>query len=102
MNPFRKRTGIFPSYFTGRTDELNELREIYESTRAGAAGHILIYGAKGIGKTCLLIKFEEQLNDVEGVYTVRIPLVERTIKIQRILIARKFYEFSTALMIFIV
>jgi AAA+ ATPase superfamily predicted ATPase len=76
MNPFRKRTGIFPSYFTGRKDELNELREIYESTRAGAAGHILIYGPKGIGKTCLLIKFEERLNNVEGVYTVRVPLVE--------------------------
>jgi AAA+ ATPase superfamily predicted ATPase len=76
MNPFRKRTGIFPSYFTGRENELNELREIYESTRAGASGHILIYGPKGIGKTCLLIKFEEQLNNVEGVYPVRIPLVE--------------------------
>jgi hypothetical protein len=47
MNPFRKRTGIFPSYFTGREDELNELREIYESTREGAAGHIIIYGPKG-------------------------------------------------------
>ena len=76
MNPFRKRTGIFPSHFTGREDELNELREIYESTRAGAAGHIIIYGPKGIGKTCLLIKFEEQLNNVDGVYPVRIPLVE--------------------------
>lgn len=76
MNPFRKRTGIFPSYFTGRADELNELREIYESTRAGAAGHILVYGPKGIGKTCLLIKFEEQFSNIEGVYPVRIPLVE--------------------------
>lgn len=76
MNPFRKRTGIFPSYFTGREDELNELREIYESTMAGVAGHIIIYGPKGIGKTCLLIKFEEELNNVDGVYPVRIPLVE--------------------------
>lgn len=76
MNPFRKRTGIFPSYFTGREDELNELREIYESTRSGAAGHIIIYGPKGIGKTCLLIKFEEELNSVDEVYHVRIPLVE--------------------------
>jgi predicted AAA+ superfamily ATPase len=76
MNPFRKRTGIFPSYFTGRDDELQELTEIYESTRSGAAGHIIIYGPKGIGKTCLLIKFEEQLKDVDGVYPVRIPLVE--------------------------
>lgn len=76
MNPFRKRTGIFPSYFTGRENELNELREIYESTRAGAAGHIIIYGPKGIGKTCLLIKFENELNNIDGVYPVRIPLVE--------------------------
>lgn len=76
MNPFRKRTGIFPSYFTGRDDELKELTEIYESTRSGAAGHIIIYGPKGIGKTCLLIKFEEQLKDVDGVYPVRIPLIE--------------------------
>jgi AAA+ ATPase superfamily predicted ATPase len=76
MNPFRKRTGIFPSYFTGREDELNELREIYESTREGAAGHIIIYGPKGIGKTCLIIKFEEELNNTHEVYPVRIPLVE--------------------------
>jgi AAA+ ATPase superfamily predicted ATPase len=76
MNPFRKRTGIFPSYFTGRDDELNELREIYESTQAGAAGHIIIYGPKGIGKTCLLIKFEEELKGVDEVYPVRIPLIE--------------------------
>lgn len=76
MNPFRKRTGIFPSYFTGRKDELNELREIYESTRAGAAGHIIIYGPKGIGKTCLLMKFEGELKNTEDVYPVRISLVE--------------------------
>jgi AAA+ ATPase superfamily predicted ATPase len=76
MNPFRNRTGIFPSYFTGREDELNELREIYESTREGAAGHIIIYGPKGIGKTCLIIKFEEELNNTHEVYPVRIPLVE--------------------------
>jgi len=43
MNPFRKRTEIFPSYFTGRENELNELREIYESIRAGAAGHIYLW-----------------------------------------------------------
>lgn len=76
MNPFRKRTGIFPSYFTGREDELNELREIYESTRAGVAGHIIIYGPKGIGKTCLLMKFEEELKNTKEVYPVRISLTE--------------------------
>ena len=32
-NPFRKRTGILPSYFTGRENELNELKKIYNSTK---------------------------------------------------------------------
>lgn len=76
MNPFRKRTGIFPSYFTGREDELSELRDIYESTRQGAAGHIIIYGPKGIGKTCLLLKFQDEIKNIQEVYPVRIPLVE--------------------------
>jgi predicted AAA+ superfamily ATPase len=76
MNPFRKRTGIFPSYFTGRRDELKELREVYESTKNGAAGHIIIYGPKGMGKTCLILKFEEELKNRNEVYPVRIPLVE--------------------------
>lgn len=76
MNPFRKRTGIFPSYFTGREDELSELRDIYESTRQGAAEHIIIYGPKGIGKTCLLLKFQDEIKNIKEVYPVRIPLVE--------------------------
>lgn len=76
MNPFRKRTGIFPSYFTGREDELTELRDIYESTRQGTAGHIIIYGPKGIGKTCLLLKFQDEIKNIKEVYPVRIPLVE--------------------------
>ena len=34
-NPFRKRTGLLPSYITGRENELNELKEIYNSTKHG-------------------------------------------------------------------
>ena len=76
MNPFKRRTGVLPSYFTGREDELKELRRIFNSTEEGDSGHIIIYGPKGIGKTCLLLKFQEELENTKEVYAIRIPLVE--------------------------
>ncbi len=75
-NPFRKRTGILPSYFTGRENELNELKEIYYSTKNGVPGHLILYGPKGIGKTSLLLKFQEEISNLNNVYSVRIPLME--------------------------
>ncbi|WP_406536547.1 ATP-binding protein [Methanobrevibacter sp.] len=75
-NPFRKRTGILPSYFTGRENELNELEKIYNSTKMGVPGHLILYGPKGIGKTSLLLKFQERITNLDGVYSVRIPLIE--------------------------
>ena len=75
-NPFRKRTGILPSHFTGREKELNELNEIYHSTKMGVPGHLILYGPKGIGKTSLLLKFQEGISDLDDVYPVRIPLIE--------------------------
>ena len=75
-NPFRKRTGILPSYFTGRENELNELKKIYNSTKMGVPGHLILYGPKGIGKTSLLLKFQEEITDLDDVYSVRIPLME--------------------------
>lgn len=75
-NPFKRRTGVFPSYFTGRINELEELNNIFVSTKEGDPGNIIIYGPKGIGKTCLLIKFQEKLKGLDDVYPIRIPLVE--------------------------
>lgn len=75
-NPFRKRNGILPSYFTGRENELNELKDIYNSTKNGVPGHLILYGSKGIGKTSLLLKFQEEISDFDDVYSVRIPLIE--------------------------
>ncbi len=75
-NPFRKRTGILPSYFTGRENELNELEKIYNSTKMGVPGHLILYGPKGIGKTSLLLKFQEKITNLDDVYSVRIPLIE--------------------------
>lgn len=75
-NPFRKRTGILPSYFTGRENELNELKKIYNSTKIGIPGHLILYGPKDIGKTSLLLKFQEEITNLDDVYSVRIPLME--------------------------
>ena len=75
-NPFRKRTGILPSYFTGRENELNELKKIYNSTKIGVPGHLILYGPKDIGKTSLLLKFQEEITNIDEVYSVRIPLME--------------------------
>ena len=75
-NPFRKRTGILPSYFTGRDNELNELKKIYNSTKNGIPGHLILYGSKGIGKTSLLLKFQEEISDFDDLYSVRIPEIE--------------------------
>ena len=74
-NPFRKRTGILPYYFTGRENELNELKKIYNSTKMGVPGHLILYGPKGIGKTSLLLKFQEKITNLDDVYSVRIPLI---------------------------
>lgn len=76
INPFKRRTGVLPSYFTGRRNELNELKDIFISTKGGDPGNIIIFGPKGIGKTCLLIKFQEEVSDTKEVYAIRIPLVE--------------------------
>ena len=76
INPFRKRTGILPSYFTGREKELNELKNIYLSTKGGVPGHLILYGPKGIGKTSLLLKFQKEISNFDDVYSVRIPLIE--------------------------
>ena len=75
-NPFRKRTGSLPSYFTGRENELNELKKVYNSTKMGVPGHLILYGPKGIGKTSLLLKFQDEINHLDEVYSVRIPLME--------------------------
>ena len=61
-NPFRKRTGILPSYFTGREEELNELKKIYQSTKQGVPGHLILYGSKGIGKNIIIIKVSRRIN----------------------------------------
>ena len=42
----------------------------------GVPGHLILYGPKGIGKTSLLLKFQEKITNLDDVYSVRIPLIE--------------------------
>ena len=74
-NPFRKRTGILPSYFTGRENELNELKK-YITQLNGSSRPFNIIWAKRHWKTSLLLKFQEEIINLDDVYSVRIPLIE--------------------------
>ena len=60
----------------GLSASKNELNEIYHSTKMGVPGHLILYGPKGIGKTSLLLKFQDQISNFDDVYSVRIPLIE--------------------------
>jgi len=40
------------------------------------SGNIIFYGSKGIGKTTLLLKFQEEFENLDDVYIIRVPLVE--------------------------
>ena len=63
-------------YHISRGNELNELKKIYNSTKIGFAGHLTLYGPKGIRKTSLLLKFQDEITNLNEVYSVRIPLIE--------------------------
>ena len=45
-NPFRKRTGILPSYFTGRENELNELKKIDKNAFFVVTDAYEVYGGE--------------------------------------------------------
>ena len=60
-NPFRKRTGILPSYFTGRENELNELKKTYNSTKMGVPGHLILW-AKSYWKNIFITKISRGNN----------------------------------------
>ena len=57
-NPFRPGSGLFPSHFAGREEEVNVFERKLQSTRNGVQIHIAVRGEWGIGKTSLLTKFE--------------------------------------------
>lgn len=79
-NPFRKQTGNIASHYTCHEKELNELEEAYYSTKNGIPNHLILYGPKGIGKTSLLLKFEEKIADFDDAYSLRIPLSKGSFK----------------------
>ena len=57
-NPFRPGSGLFPSHFAGREEEVKVFERKLQSTRDGVPMHIAVLGEWGIGKTSLLTKFE--------------------------------------------
>lgn len=69
-NPYTPGAGNIPSYLAGRetllqniTEQLNELNE------GGIAIHTIYYGVRGVGKTVLLNKIEEMVDNLGFLYT---------------------------------
>ena len=62
----------------------------------GVPGHLILYGPKGIGKTSLLLKFQEEISTFDEIYSVRIPLMEGNFDDIYSLIIEKFFLCSVA------
>lgn len=54
-NPFRPNKPVVPGMFAGRETEIRGIVATLDQTRVGNAGHILIEGERGIGKSSLVL-----------------------------------------------
>jgi len=58
-NPYTPDSGVRPPALTGRDTELAHLGSIItQLSRGGTENHVLITGLRGVGKTVLLLEFE--------------------------------------------
>ena len=67
----RKRDSGPGSPFVGRETELRRLREAYEESRAGAGVALRLEGASGIGKTALIERFLDEIQQEADVLVLR-------------------------------
>lgn len=58
-NPFRPNKPVMPGMFAGRGTEVRGIAAILDQTKVGNAGHILIEGERGIGKSSLVLAAHE-------------------------------------------
>jgi len=59
LNPFNPQIPARPDFFVGREPEVTEFEKFLFQTIAGSPMNMSITGNRGIGKTSLLVKFEE-------------------------------------------
>ena len=59
-NPFRPNSIVSPELFRGRMEEIRFIEQSLFQTKNGNPQHFLIEGEKGLGKSSLFLKVEQQ------------------------------------------
>lgn len=78
FNPFNPTQPARPDFFVGREPELTEFEKITTQTMHGSPMNMLITGNRGMGKTSLLVKFEQIARGM-GLLVLRISNYEGNI-----------------------
>lgn len=76
FNPYRPGAGQMPVYLAGREEEIKEINTIFSVLMTGMNTRSIIYsGLRGVGKTVLLNKLEEDAED-KGIFCKHIEIEE--------------------------
>lgn len=59
-NPFRPNSIVSPELFRGRIEEIRFIEQSLLQTKNGNPSHFLIEGERGLGKSSLFLKIEQQ------------------------------------------
>lgn len=69
-NPYTPGAGNIPSYLAGREKLLNDISDqLNELDAGGISTHTIYYGVRGVGKTVLINKIEEMVENLSFLYT---------------------------------
>lgn len=79
LNPFNPQQPARPDFFVGREPEIIQFEKFLHQTIAGSPMNMSITGNRGIGKTSILVKFEEVAKK-ENCLVVRLSNYEGNIK----------------------
>lgn len=74
-NPFNPQQPARPDFFVGRAPEITEFEKMLSQTMHGSAMNMAVTGNRGMGKTSILVKFED-LARKENCLTLRLSNYE--------------------------
>ncbi|MBW0434907.1 ATP-binding protein [Leptospira yasudae] len=70
-NPFKPGSIVHPGMFTGRTEEMRTVEDLFFQTKNQNPGHFIIHGERGIGKSSLLFYLDlvarGEIDSLDGV-----------------------------------
>lgn len=78
-NPFNPQLPARPNFFVGREPEITEFEKYLIQTTHGSPMNMSITGNRGMGKTSIMMKFEQIATD-QGCLVVRLSNYEGNVK----------------------